>query len=58
MLCWYLQNFVLLYRKFPEDGSLALKHVEIIYVMNELQAFVCICWLLKLIQYNVRSINL
>jgi len=33
-----------LYCGFPEDGSLALKRVEILYVVNEVQSFVCICW--------------
>jgi len=34
-----------LYCGFPEDGSLAMKRVEILYFMNGLQSFVCICWL-------------
>jgi hypothetical protein len=38
-------------------GSLALKHVEILYFMYELQSFVFICWFLQLIQHNVRSMK-
>jgi hypothetical protein len=34
------------YFGYPEDVSLVLKHVEILYVMCERQSFVPIYWLL------------